>query len=196
MITPKEQPLRFDDRAAFWAWAAAQPRGRWERCDGVVLGMVPERVRHTKIKYQIWEAIKRALAEANSPCEVLGDGITVEVDERTDYEPDVLVNCGERVEEEGVAAPNPVVIVEVLSQSTAHKDATQRLVDYFRLPSVQHYLLVSSQAARVVQHSRHGEGQLLTRLPSQNRITLDPPGITVSVADFYAGTDLALPGGA
>ena len=193
MTKPKEHPLRFDDRAAYRAWAEAQPRGRWERHDGVVITMAAERVRHTKIKYNVWDALKRALAEAGSTCEAIGDGITVEVGDHTDYEPDVLVNCGEPIDEMGVIAPNPVVIVEVLSPSTAQKDLTFKLEDYFLLPSVRHYLVVSTEAARVVQHSRHGDGQLLTRIPSKNRITLDPPGITVSVADFYAGTDLALP---
>ena len=194
MIKPKEQPLRFDDRVAYRAWTAAQPRGRWERHGGIVVAMAPERIRHTRIKYNIWNALTHALAEAGSACEAVGDGITVEIDDSTDYEPDVLVNCGERLDDLDLAAPTPVVVVEVLSPSTAQRDGTQKLADYFRLPSVQHYLLVSTEAARVVQHSRHQDGLVLARFPVQNRITLDPPGVTVSVADFYAGTDLALPG--
>ena len=40
-------------------------------------------------------------------------GMTVEVD--TDYEPDAVVNCGPPIPDDAIAAPNPVIVVEVLS---------------------------------------------------------------------------------
>jgi len=153
--------------------------------------MAPERVRHTKVKYQVWQAFQTALEKHDTECEVIGDGVTVEIDAGTDYEPDVLVNCGTRTDEEGLTAANPVIIVEVLSPSTANVDAAAKLDNYFRLPSVQHYLLVSTETTRVVHHRRQNDGTLLTRIHVQGRIDLDPPRISVEVADFYRGTDFA-----
>ena len=194
MFKPKEAALRFDDRAAYRAWAEVQQRGRWERCDGVVLAMAPERARHVRVKYIVWASLRHALAEAGSPCEALGDSITVEVGEETDYEPDVLVNCGDRVADESVVASSPVVIVEVLSPSTAQRDVTRKLEDYFTVPSICHYILVSTESARVILHSRMENGLLLATPHSRGPIKLDPPGIAVDPASFYVGTDLALPG--
>ena len=73
------------------------------------------------------------------PCQAAPGGTTVEIDEDTDYEPDALINCGPPIPDDATAAPNPVVIVEVLSPSTATVDAGGKLADYFRLASVRHY---------------------------------------------------------
>src|SRR6266567_4141646 len=63
----------------------------------------------------------------------------------TDYEPDAVVNCGERPDPEGFVAPQPVIVVEVLSPSSRSTDAGAKLADYFRVPSVQHYLMVDTR---------------------------------------------------
>ncbi len=70
-------------------------------------------------------------------CEAAPGGMT-EIDDDTDYEPDALVNCGAPIPDDAIAAPNPVVVVEVLSPYCL-ADTGAKLADYFRLPSVQHY---------------------------------------------------------
>jgi len=193
MIKPKDRAPRFMDRVAFRAWAAAQPRGRWERQDGQVIAMAPERVRHTMVKYEVWQAFRTALRNGDNDCRVIGDGVTVEIDAGTDDEPDMVVTCGGKVNEEGMTAENPVIIVEVLSPSTANIDATAKLDNYFRLQSVRHYLLVSTEAARVMHHRRQDKGTFLTSIHTKGQIDLDPPGIPVNVSEFYQDTELAEP---
>ena len=51
---------------------------------------------------------------------------------------------------------NPVLIIEVLSPSTAQHDRGTKLVDYREIPSVQEILLVSSEARRVEIWRREG----------------------------------------
>lgn len=36
MLKPYDSPVYFADRAAFRAWAEQQPRGKWERHDGLI----------------------------------------------------------------------------------------------------------------------------------------------------------------
>ena len=44
--------------------------------------------------------------------------------------PDALVNCGESVAREAMVAPNPIIVVEVLSPTTRSLDKTIKLADF------------------------------------------------------------------
>lgn len=173
-------------REEFRRWAEAQPRGRFERVAGEVVAMAPERVAHNRVKQRAWRALDAAVRAAGLPCEALGDGITVEIGEDYDYEPDAVVNCGEPLPDDAVTAPNPVVVVEVLSPSTRSVDTGAKLADYFRVPSVRHYLILRTRDRRVIHHRRSGDGESIeTRVVADGVIRLNPPGIEVAIADFY-----------
>ena len=171
-------------REEYRRWADAQPRGRFERVAGEVVAMAPERVAHNRVKQRVWRALDATLRAAGLPCEALGDGITVEIGDDHDYEPDALVNCGEPLPADAVAAPNPVIVVEVLSPSTRAADTGGKLAEYFRVPSVEHYLILRADLPQVIHHRRQGNG-IETRVLSGGVLRLDPPGIEVSVTDFY-----------
>lgn len=176
-------------REEFRTWAERQPRGRYERVDGRVVAMSPERIGHALVKGRVWRALDRALLEAGAACVAIPDGATVEVDDRTEYEPDVVVTCGETLDLEAVSAPRPVIVVEVTSPSTRAVDAGSKLADYFRVASVQHYLIVSARRREAIHHARRGDG-IETRIVTEGSIAFAPPGISVALDDFYAGLDL------
>lgn len=171
-------------RDEFRRWAEGQT-GRYERIDGEPVAMSPEKAQHVRIKNRIWAALDRAITTAALDCEALGDGITVEVDEDTDYEPDAMVNCGPRVPPDAVSATNPVIVVEVLSPRTQAVDTSDKLADYFRVPSIQHYLIVSARRREIIHHQREGE-QIVSRVANLGSISLDPPGIVIGIAEIYA----------
>jgi Uma2 family endonuclease len=79
-----------------------------------------------------------------------------------------------------------VIVVEVLSPSTRHVDATRKLAGYFRLPSVAHHLIIEPNKQMVVHHSRGSDDTILTRIVTEGTIALDPPGIEIALADIYA----------
>jgi Uma2 family endonuclease len=170
-------------RQEFRRWAAAQ-KARYERLAGEPVAMSPERIGHARIKSRVWAALDQAIRAADLTCEALGDGITIEVDDDTDYEPDALVNCGPRLSDNAIAATNPVVVVEVLSPSTEHIDLADKLADYFRVPSIQHYLIVRAVRREVIHHRRAG-AEIISRVVNIGNIVLDPPGITIELADVY-----------
>lgn len=114
-----------------------QPVGRFERIDGVVVAIAPERVEHNDRKMLAWLALRRAIRDADAPCHVQGDGMTVEVGD-SDYEPDSVVYCGERLAPGSMTVPEPLIVVEVLSPSTSATDRAWKLREYFRLPSLRH----------------------------------------------------------
>jgi Uma2 family endonuclease len=146
--------------------------------------MSPERVGHARIKSRVWAALDRAIQAVDLPCEALPDGVTVEVDEGTDYEPDAIVNCGPKLPEDAIAATNPVIVVEVLSPSTHSIDVADKLADYFRIASVQHYLIFRARRREVIHHRRAGT-EIVTRVINLGTIRLEPPGITIDLADIY-----------
>lgn len=176
-------PLRMT-RSEFRGWAERQPKGRFERVAGEVVAMAPERAGHARLKMRVWQVLDHAVRTAGLACEAFGDGVTVEIDNDTDYEPDAVVNCGDRLDPDAIAAPNPVVVVEVLSPCTRSTDAGAKLADYFRLPSVQHYLMVDTRRREIVHHRRAGD-RIETRIVDAGPIALDPPGIAIAVEDVY-----------
>jgi Uma2 family endonuclease len=168
----------------YLAWTQDQP-GRFELYAGVVYAMTPERAGHAKVKYAVQTALRGAIRRAGIACHMLPDGMTVRVDAHTAHEPDALVYCGEEISDSAVEVSNPVIVVEVLSPSTRHIDASAKLAGYFRVDSVRHYLIVDPDQPLVIHHARSGADTLETRIMHDGRIDLDPPGIDVAVSDFY-----------
>lgn len=174
------------DRDDYRRWSSNQPRGRFERVGGEVFAMASERVAHIRVKNRVWQALDQAIRRAGLDCEALGDGLTIEIGDHTDYEPDAVVNCGLRLDGDRVAASNPVIIVEVTSPSTRSLDTGAKLTDYLSLPSVRHYLIVRADRIAVIHHRRDDNGTIGTRLVADGPIVLDPPGIVIEVGQLYA----------
>lgn len=181
---------RFHDVAAFQEWAAAQP-GDWELHDGIPVAMAPERADHVRIKQQAWVALREALRQKDVRCEALIDGLAVPGPGLRRFRPDVVVSCGERLDGDSQTVDQPVILVEVLSPSTEDVDTGIKLESYLALPSVQHYLVISSITRSVIHHRRWDDGeQFLTAIRRTGVVELDPPGISIRVEDLYSGTNL------
>ncbi len=183
---PRATPSLILARKDYRLWAETQPHGRHERIAGEIVAMAPERGAHLRVKAATWLALRQAILAAGLPCEALPDGATVEVGDDTDYEPDAVVTCGERMGDDAVVAPNPVIVVEVLSPSTCSVDTGAKLVDYFRVPSIRHYLIVRADRRSVVHHRRRDDGGIETSIAVEGTILLEPPGLRLAVEDFYA----------
>jgi Uma2 family endonuclease len=172
-------------REEFRAWVATQPRGRYERVDGYVVVMSAERTRHAMVKARVFQEFDRALVEAGSNCVAMPDGMTVEVDPETDYQPDTVVSCGGALDMDALNAAAPIIVVEVTSPGTRGVDTGAKLSGYLRVPSIHHYLIVSATRREVVHNRRSGNG-FDVRVLTGGPLVLDPPGITVNIGNFYA----------
>lgn len=171
-------------REEYRRWAEHQPK-RHELVHGEVIQMAAGRVAHARIKAQIWSIFRREVKAQGLQCEALPDGMTVEVGPDTDYEPDAMINCGPRLDDEDIATPNPVVVVEVLSPSTRRVDAGAKLADYFKVASIQHYLIVRTRPQEIIHNRRLALDQIETRVISDGVLRLDPPGLDLSVAEVF-----------
>lgn len=181
-----QQRMRVEE---FLAWAQTQETGRYELDDGHVVAMSPEQGQHLRVKRDVLVALASAIKRAGAPCEALPDGATVRIDARTAFEPDALVTCGERMGDAALIAPSPVIVVEVLSPSSEHRDHAHKLANYFRVSSIEHYLVIDPIARRIV-HYKRGEGDALeTRLIASGPVRLDPPGIDIAAEEVFAGLE-------
>jgi len=172
-------------RDEFLIWAEQQPGGRFERIDGIVVAMAPERASHNLRKGAARDALRRAVREAGlTSCQVFGDGMTIQVED-SDFEPDAILRCGSPLPGASTKVPDPMVLIEVISPDSGTRDRVTKLRAYFRLASVQHYLIVWPEERRVVRHSRAPNDQVATRVFQSGEISLDPPGIMVTVEEFY-----------
>jgi Uma2 family endonuclease len=178
-----EKQLNVDE---FLAWADGR-EGNWELHDGAPVAMSPERVRHTATKSDAFFALRVAVDRAGAPCRAYSDGITVRVRENRAFVPDALVCPAPPPDAREIS--NPVIVVEVVSPSTAAYDHGEKLAGYFALPSVAHYLILDPDRRLVIHHARAREGVIETRMPREGRLCLDPPGLELAVAELFASAD-------
>lgn len=166
----------------FLIWSESQSDAQFELHEGVVIAMAGERRAHSIVKGNAF----RVLDAVSLPCRTYVDGIAVRIDETTTYIPDVLIDCGYQSDMREMIAAEPVVIAEVLSDSTWHTDIGAKLDAYFRMPSVQHYLLIDPEDRRVIHHRRKGE-TIATSIQSTGALDLTPPGLSVTVEALWQG---------
>jgi Uma2 family endonuclease len=147
--------------------------------------MAPERARHAEVKFAVQTALAGGIRAAGLPCHMLPDGMTVRIDAHTAHEPDALVYCGPKLSGSVIEVPEPMILIEVLSPTTRHIDASAKLGGYFGLPSTRHYLIVDPDRPMVIDHARGDRGEIATRIMSEGTLRLDPPGIELAIGDFY-----------
>lgn len=177
--SPRSKRMRVED---YLIWVERQP-GRHELYDGEIFTMQAERIAHVIVKSNIFVALRAVTRNSASGCTALADGVTVRIDAYTAFEPDCTVHCGP-VEPDALVAGNPVIVVEVLSPSSQAVDLTRKLPAYFQVRSIQHYLVVDPEK-RLVVHHRRSTDEIISRILRGGKIDLDPPGVSVSIADFF-----------
>lgn len=126
------------------------------------------------------------------PCEVYANDMRVKVSETGMYTyPDLVVACGEpRFEDQAVdTLLNPVLIIEILSDSTERYDRGVKFSHYRSLPSLQEYLLVSQTECRIEHYVRQpGNHWLLTEYQDlHDCIDLNSLGSQLTLSEVYEG---------
>ena len=59
------------------------------------------------------------------------------------------------------------------------RNAGAKLADYFRLPSVRHYLIIRTEDRVVIHHARGDDGAIATHIIRDGALLLEPPGIVL-----------------
>lgn len=160
---------------------------KYEYVAGEVVAMAGGTVEHGRLIGRAFALLDRAL-EGRS-CIVLPSDLRVRIRaaDRATY-PDLHVVCGqpERDPDDDHAIVNPTVIVEVLSDSTAALDRTEKFAAYRRLASLREYVLVSQRERRVeVYRRRESRRWQLDEHVAGDRLRLESIAIELAVDDLY-----------
>ncbi len=170
----------------FIAWSIDRPDGkRYELVDGEIFEMASERYAHALAKACVYRRLYEAAEQVPLACDVFTDGMAVPIDASTVYEPDAALRTGPKLDPDATRYSDPVLVVEVPSPSTQALDAGSKLADYFRLPSLRHYLIVCPSRTTVIHHARLDDGMIVTRILTSGELRLDPPGLTVMVEGLF-----------
>ena len=138
----------------YLTWERKQPFKN-EYHNGQIIAMSGASRAHNRITVDITTQLNNQLMEGE--CEVFAGEMRVRTSPEVSYfYPDVIVVCGEpRFEDDTFdTLLNPIVVVEVLSPSTAAFDRGEKFEHYKQLVSLQEYILISQNTVRVEHYCR------------------------------------------
>ena len=189
---------RVDDRLnadEFLEWMAgpSAPDGRWELIAGVpVRMMVNVRRRHSTIVGNLLAGLHGQLQ--SGPCRPHAEAFALRVSDDQVRFPDLLVDCGLGYGDD-LAATEPRVVIEVLSDGTRTFDTSRKLEEYQKVPTVQHVVFIEAGLVDVNHFIRDSDGWRRVDL-NQFADVLDLSAVDASVTlkDIYEDSDVPPPG--
>jgi Uma2 family endonuclease len=121
-------------------------------------------------------------------CELYGSNQRVRTGDGLNTYPDLSVACQPRFAEESERTLlNPVLIVEVLSDSTEIYDRTTKFEHYWTTESLKEYLLIASNHMYANLYAPHGDGRwlLTSAAKPEDTIELASCDCRLNMADLY-----------
>ena len=170
---------------------------RYEYHNGEIFAMAGGTVPHGIIGGNIFGRIQSKLLDKNSPCFPMNSDVKVSIDvERRFVYSDTMVVCGdiEYSEVHSEAVANPIIIFEVLSDSTAGYDRGGKFFLYRKIETLQQYILTEQNAPEIDIYTRN-EGDLwhIKRVSGiENSLLLQSLEIEILLAAIYRNVDFAV----
>ena len=177
-------PLTLDE---FLAWDDGTDQ-RYELIDGEIVAMAPPMAAHGTLAVNIAGELRNRL---RAPCRAFAEAGIVRP-ERTDtfYQADLAISCTPAGPKDRWIR-DPLVIIEVLSPSTAAHDRGIKLLGYREVASVREILLIDSERQRAELWQRTPTGWTVTDLVGDATIPLPSLGCELPMSAFYDGVALA-----
>ena len=158
---------------------------------GEVRAMAGASYAHNRVRANTTVAIGSQLR--GKGCAVVGSDQRLQILNGSAYVyPDLTVVCGppsfnETRKPETLL--NPTLLVEVLSESTADKDRSEKFMLYRQIPSLQQYLMLDSRSLLAELYTRQPNGYWLFMEISDANAVLDLSsiGCQVPLAEVYTG---------
>jgi Uma2 family endonuclease len=177
-LTPEEY-LRIE-RDAEW---------KSEYIDGEMFAMAGASLRHVLITLNLGAELRDRLRER--PCTVFATDLRVATDRRRHYTyPDVGVACDplQFLDGQQDTITNPVLIAEVLSESTENYDRGAKFERYRAVPTLAEYLLVSQDRVHVELYTRQENGAWVLREWNDPAAEIDLTSLQcrLKIAEIYA----------
>jgi Uma2 family endonuclease len=185
MITTIERRYTLDEYRAI----EEKAEGRSEYRDGEIVPMPGGSLNHSRISGNIFAFLKFLLPDTQF--EPINSDLRLWIPEhKRGVYPDVMVFEGEPQLNENCTDEvlNPLLIVEVLSPSTADYNRQSKFRTYRSIPSFCEYLLVEQDEYFIEKYSKQSQGWLLSDFnDSEKSISLDSVGVELPIAEIYRG---------
>jgi Uma2 family endonuclease len=166
---------------------------RYEYINGDVCAMTGGSIPHNDIAINLLSAVLPQIRAQG--CRVNMADVKLQVDASgLYYYPDLIVSCDPQDLNAQKFIRFPKLIVEVLSPGTAEKDRGDKFRDYQRIPSLQEYLLISSDKISAECY-RRGEGRrwLYSPYTVGDEIALESIGYRIRIEQLYVGVNFDPP---
>lgn len=151
---------------------------RYEYINGEIWAMAGASRNHNTIAGNAYAALHAQLK--SSPCQAFISDWRVQA-QHNYYYPDVVIDC----QAQGNQASKPVLIIEVLSDSTRQTDLTLKLHDYRQIPSLQEYIVLEQNFMAALVYRRSDDWKATSYAQADDVISLASIGCTLSLADIY-----------
>jgi Uma2 family endonuclease len=152
-----------------------------ELVDGEIYAMAGAKENHVKITGNIYRNIANHLLE--SPCDVYSSDMKLSAGLDC-YYPDVFVKC-DPDDNDDLVKEKPILVVEVLSESTKFFDRGNKLENYLKIPTLIEYVLVSQKKMEVWVYRRAGEKWEVEILKKNDILHLGSIDLNIPVYEFY-----------
>jgi len=184
----KDQPRHYFSLDEYFALEHAGD-ARYEYWDGDIVCMSGGSRAHGQISGNVFFRLRQKLSGGR--CRAFTADQAVKTPTLPPYRyPDVTVGCGQLTYEgmRGVdALTNPVLIVEVLSPTTADRDREDKFAAYQAIATFSEYLLIAQDAPHVTHYLRQPDGRWTREdVTDMNAaLTLESIGCALSLSDIY-----------
>ena len=181
----KKFPFHADD---YLTWEVEQPI-RHEFVDGEVFGMAGADDRHVTIAGNAYMALRQHLK--GSPCKTFMSDMKVRIEEfNCFFYPDVMVTCSAKDVENRLVKTEPILVVEVLSDSTAAFDRGGKFLKYRSLKSLQEYVLIDPVGGATDVYRKGPDGfWVLHPFSRDESVELLSVNFQIQSADLFAEAD-------
>ncbi|AFZ44270.1 protein of unknown function DUF820 [Halothece sp. PCC 7418] len=163
---------------------------RHEFINGEIIPMAGGTTRHNLITGNIYITLRLGLKGKNAPVYMENVRLWIPASEVFTY-PDLMILDGDPIyyENTQTTVTNPVVIIEVLSESTRDYDQGRKFGFYRSLEMLQDYVLVDQKKCLVMLYQRGNEKQWNLQILEEltEEIPLESLGTKITLADIYEG---------
>ena len=168
---------------------------RHEYIDGCVYAMVGATKKHNVISVNVTTEIRNQLKHQQSSCNIFTSDMKVRVNHADSiryFYPDVMLVCNDHDDthdQDDYFQDNPVMIFEVLSNSTEKYDKSEKRLAYFSIASLKYYILVEQNKCEVLVFERRvidgSDSWQANYYFLGDDIQFDSLGLTLAVEDIY-----------
>ncbi len=164
-----------------------------EFLDGEIYAMAGGSEEHSALAAELVRVLGNAVA--NRPCRVHTSDLRIYVEAvGLATFPDASVICGPLQQHEpspNATALNPMILVEVTSDSSEDYDIGPKLEYYRTIPTLRDYVIASHRERRVTVHTRGADAGWTTRVATRGgRVEVSSLGVDLIVDEIYRNSPL------